>query len=286
MPRRPRGRVTTRAQDRYIVLTHLRRRFQTAASTARQTIGTHGRTVHPRTIRNRLKDVGIRPRRPCKVPKLTQRQRALRLAWARRYLRFTRADWSEVLFVDETRIKLQHPDGRIRVYRRQGERHAPNCVTHNVQMGGGSIMTWAGISMHLKTPLVTIEGNLNAARYQAEIVQPHVIPMARANRGMRLAQDNAPCHAARGTVAMLRANNVRVIDWPPNSPDLNPIEHMWDELKRRMRQLPPQQTLAQLRRAAVQTWDAIPQNFIHRYIVSMRSRCLAVIRANGGNTMY
>ena len=286
LPRRPMGRVTSRAQDRQIVLSHLRNRFLSAAATARQIVGTHARPIHPKTVRNRLKDVGLHARRPLKVPPLTARHRRARLAWARRYLRFTRADWSNVLFVDETRIKLRSADGRVRVYRRREERGAAACVVNQEQMGGGSVMMWAGVSMHTKTPLVPIQGNLTSLRYQAEIVQPHIIPHVQANRGMQLAQDNAPCHVARGTMDMMTNNNVRVLDWPARSPDLNPIEHLWDKLKRGIRARPAQLTLQELRHDAIRTWANIPQNFIQRYIVSMRARCRAVIQAVGGNTMY
>lgn len=157
---------------------------------------------------------------------LTARHRQARLAWARQHLRFTGANWANVLFVDETRVKLRGADGRTRIYRRRGERNAANCVMEADSFGGGSIMVWAGISLHTKTPVVNVNGNLNAMQYQNQTVQPFIIPHLAANRGMSLAQDNAPCHVARTTRQMLNANNVRVLPWPAKSPDLNPIEHV------------------------------------------------------------
>ena len=133
------------------------------------------------------------------------------------------ADWAAVVFVDETRVKLRGPDGRTRVYRRRGERHAQNCVAEVDQFRGGSIMLWAGISMNTKNPIVTIQGNLTARKYQTDVLIPHyqtdvliphLIPHVRANRRMALAQDNAPCHAARATQNLLAASNVRVIQMP------------------------------------------------------------------------
>lgn len=284
--RRPKRRVTTRRQDILIVRTHERSRRLPATTTARRIVGIHNRPVSASTIRTRLRDSGLRPRRPMKTPLLLQRHRVARLAWARRHLRFTRADWANVLFVDETKIKLNGNDGRTRVYRRGGERANDDCVVETQQFGGGSILVWAGISMHTKTAMVRINGNLNARRYQTDIINPVLIPHVRANRGMILAQDNAPCHAARTTQQLLRANNVRMLPWPARSPDMNPLEHVWDLLKRRLRELPVPNNQAALERSATRVWRNITQNTIQGYILSMRRRCQAVIRANGGHTEY
>ena len=285
--RRPRSKVTTRPQDRYIVLSHLRDRFKSATTTARATRGLHGRFISSQTVRNRLREANLRARRPQRCLVLTQRHKRERMAWARRHLRFTRADWANVLFVDETKIKLKGPDGRTRVYRRRGERQSANCIDEVDRFGGGaSIMMWAGISMHTKTPIIRVQGRLTAMRYQNDIIRPVIIPHIAGNRGMILAQDNAPCHAARVNQQHLAANNIRVLPWPAKSPDLNPIEHIWDLLKRSIKSLPQAQTVQALEQRTRQIWQQITQQTIQGYIQSMRKRCLAVIRAQGGHTEY
>ena len=278
--------MTTRRQDRYVIRSHRRARFTAAASTARGIIGRHNREISAETVINRLRSAGLSCRRPVRGIVLHQRHRIARLAWARRHIRFTMADWANVLFVDVTRILLRGNDGRARVYRARGERFNENCVVETEPFGGGSIMMFAGISMHTKTSLVPLQGAVNAVRYQNDILLPLVIPHIRANRGMVLAQDNAPCHSARTTQQLLRANNVRLLDWPAKSQDLNPIEHVWDLLKRRVRQLRQHRTLAQLQHDVNQIWRQITQPTIQNYIRSMRQRCRAVIDANGGHTRY
>lgn len=284
--RRARNRITTRRQDRQILLGHLRNRRLNARTSARDTIGRNRRPVSDQTIRNRLKEFGLRSRRPFVGIRLTDRHRALRLRWARRHLRLTRADWANVVFTDESKFNVQGNDARDRVYRRRGERFARCCIKERDWFGGGSIMVWGGISLHSKTAIVIFNGRVNANRYQEEVLRPVLIPFVNAHRGMMLAQDNAPCHTARATRQLLAQNNVRVMDWPPCSPDLNPIEHVWDEVGRRVRARRVQQSVADLQADIRATWIGIPQQFLRNYITSMRQRCLAVIAAGGGHTGY
>lgn len=288
LPRRPRGRCTTAAQDNHIVHVHRQQRRRTAVKTAGETRGTHGRHISAQTVRRRLRSLAnMRCRRPFKGIVLTQRHRALRDRWARRHLRTTQAEWGQVLFTDEKKFCLQENDCRSRVYRERGERFNDNCVIERDRYGGGSVMVWAGVSLHHKTNIVFINGNLNAARYQHDVLQTEVVPMFRNNRGLRLLQDGAPAHTARATRFFLNANHINVMDIPPKSPDLNIIENLWDELNRRVRRTGAvPQTIAQLRAKIGQEWANLPQNYVRRYVPSMRRRCQAVIRSQGGHTRY
>lgn len=174
------------------------------------------------------------------------------------------------------------------MYRRRGERFSDACVQETDRFGGGSVMVWGGISHTERTELKIVAGNLNAVRYRDEILQPLVLPFLRRHRFNHvLQQDNARCHVARLTMDFLQAQHVRVLPWPAMSPDLNPIEHMWDELGRRVKnRINPPETLEELRRALVAEWTNIPQGFIRNLIASMRRRCQAVINARGGHNRY
>ena len=123
-----------------------------------------------------------------------------------------------------------------------------------------------------------MNGNLTAVRYQHGVLDTEVISLLRNHRGMQLQHDGAPAHLARATTAYLNANNVNVVDFSPKSPDLNIIENVWDELNRCVRRtgaiLP---TLNQLRANILYEWNNLPQNYVQRYVTSMRHRCLAVV---------
>ena len=164
-PRPCRKRVTTREQDRYIRLLHLRNRFRTASQTAREIPGRRNPRISSPTVRRRLRQYRLRNRRPYKGNILTPLRRRNRLVWAQRRQNWRQRRWNTVLFSDESRFCLDRADGRERVWRRQGERYANCCVREADRWGGNSVMVWAGISFSHRTALVVIDGNLTARRY-------------------------------------------------------------------------------------------------------------------------
>ena len=133
--------MTTAADDRYIILQHLRNRRLTAAATGRQY------DIRPQTVRNRLrrKVQPIRAYRPYFGQVLIRRHRTKKRDWCHRHLHFRRADWDLILFSDECRFNLSHADGRERVYRCRGERFADAYVIERDRFGGGSVLVWGGI---------------------------------------------------------------------------------------------------------------------------------------------
>ena len=283
-PRSGRPRVTTPAQDRYIRISHLRDRYRMATTTARVTPGTHNPSISAQTVRNRLREAGLRACRPVVIRQvLTRHHQQQRRLWAQTHLRWTRQEWQKVLFTDESRFCLTRGDGRIRVYRRRNERYTEACTLEQDRFGGGgSVMVRGGISHHHRTELVVIAGNLNALRYREDILLPHVVPFMHAHPDMILQQDNATSHTARSVREFLHDSNVSVLPWPAKSPDLNPIEHVWDLLDRRVRAraIPPR-NVQELASALVEEWGNISQQELTNLVQSMRRRCTAVLQAAG-----
>ncbi|GFW27104.1 transposable element Tcb2 transposase [Trichonephila clavipes] len=99
--------------------------------------------------------------------------------------------------------------------------------------------------------------------------------------------DNAPCHRTVAAEQLLESEDIERMDWPARSPDLNPIEHVWDFLGRRLaaRTLPPV-TIRQLRLALQDEWAAMPQQLIDTLILSMGRRCETCLAVRGDHIPY
>ena len=287
-PRSGRPRVTTPNQDHYIVLQHLRDRFRPASRTASETIGLHNNPITPPTVRSRLDEEGLHCHRPNRCPILTAEHRRNRQIWATRHRRWTQRQWSTVVFSDESRFCLHRSDGRQRVYRRAGERNADCCIREVDSFGGANVMVWAGISRNYRTPLVVVEGNLTAQRYVDQILEPHLVPFFTNHPDLSLfQQDGARAHTARLTMNFLEQEDIDVLPWCARSPDLSPIEHLWDELGRRVSRRDNQPINRETLIAALQEeWNNVPQATIANLIGSMRRRCTACQQARGGHTGY
>ena len=187
-------------------------------------------------------------------------------------------------------LNIRFADGRIRCYSRRNERFADNYVLERNRYDGGSIMVWGAINAGFRFNLIILDGTLTARRYNDGILNPVLLPLLgrqRHNQNLIFQQDNARPHSARVTQDFLRQHGVNVMDWPAVSPDMNPNEHMWDELGRRVRERPnPPQNLRKLGLALQQEWQNILRRTVRRLTRSMRQRLRAVIDNNGGHTRY
>ena len=284
-----RPRKTTPAQDHFLQMNALRNRTVTAPALNRDLQNATGVTVSNETVRKRLHEAHLLARRPAVRVPVTVAHRRHRLTFAQNHLVWGRADWDRVLFTDESKFNLDFNDGRIRVWRRPGERFADCCVQEHDRYGGGSVMVWGGISLTSRVGLRVIgNGTLNGQRYRDEILDPYVLPYAQNYVGtFILMDDNARPHRNRLVDAYKTTNGINGMEWPARSPDLNPIEHVWDMLQRAIsNRLVKPQTVAELQRALLDEWANIPQLELQNLIMSMPHRCQAVVTARGGHTRY
>ncbi|GFX94530.1 transposable element Tcb1 transposase [Trichonephila clavipes] len=124
--------------------------------------------------------------------------------------------------------------------------------------------------------------------YQDVILEQHVRLFRGAMDAECLFMDvNARPHRANIVDECLQSEDITRMDWSAYSPDLNPIEHVWDMLGRKIAaRQPPNTCLPELRRVLLDEWCNIPQDPIDNLKLSMPRRCTACIASPGRHTPY
>ena len=135
-----------------------------------------------------------------------------------------------------------------------------------------------------KTNPIVVQSNFNG--YINQIQQPEAVPFLQRHGPATLMRDNAKPHVARISRQFLNRNNVNVLPWPAVSPDMNPIENIWDYLGKKVRARGNVNNLRNLENALIQEWNNIPNVVIRHYVRSMRGRLPACINSRGGHTRY
>ncbi|GFV19411.1 transposable element Tcb2 transposase [Trichonephila clavipes] len=151
------------------------------------------------------------------------------------------------------------------------------------------VLVYGGISIDGRTDQYIIrDGPLTARRYRDEIFRPIVVPYAAAIRDdFILMDDNCRPHRANLVEDFLFEEGIVRMEWPACSPDMNPIEHVWDALGRRVAGRQPQpQTLQELEKVLLEEWDRIPQLVINSLIDSMLQRCSTLLAVRVNHTPY
>lgn len=151
-------------------------------------------------------------------------------------------------------------------------------------------MVWGSMSYDGVGPLITVQGSVTGRKYR-QILQQNLLPLVAERQRRRLQtilqDDNAPVHRANVVTAWKTKNNVTTLEWPAQSPDLNPIENLWMVLKRAISSRSPSpQTVADLQVVIQEEWKKIPKGDVQKLVESMPKRALDVIKANGFATKY
>jgi DDE superfamily endonuclease len=135
--------------------------------------------------------------------------------------------------------------------------------------------------------LVVLEGTLDSVGYVRLLSENLFDSVDLMHLGLDFIfqQDNAPCHVSRHTMQFFTTNEIKLLEWPSQSPDLNPIEHVWAFMKKKLGKMiiKNKTELIQQVRAV---WSSIPREFIRNLIDSMPRRIEEVVRARGGTTSY
>ncbi|GBM27677.1 Transposable element Tc1 transposase [Araneus ventricosus] len=262
-------------------------RRQTVAELIAQYNAGPSASVSEHTVHGTKLDMGLCSRRPTRVALLTK----LRLQWTREHRGWTMDEWKRVAWSDESRFLIHHVDGRVRVRSLPGEQLLPSCAAGHTQAGGGVIMLWGTFSWAAMLPVFVVEQTMKAANYLniiADQLHPYMAFVFPTGNGI-FQQDNAPCHKARIVLEWFEehTDEFHLMSWPPNSPDLNPMEHIWDVMERQLRdQTPPCPIISILRDRCLVIWCKLSPVLYQKLVASMPRRVAALLKAKGGATRY
>ncbi|GFX36119.1 transposable element Tcb2 transposase [Trichonephila clavipes] len=223
----------------------------------------HGEVVKadlPKTVARRLREEDYKHADLLCVP-LTRQHRTARLQWCREHHNWTEHDWACVLFSDESRFSLSSDCRRQLIWRESGTAYRPENIQEKDRYPTCSIMVWAGIMINSRTCLhVVANWTMTGQRYIDEVLLPD------------------DC---------LDSEGIQRLVWPARSPDLNPVENVWDALGRQVagRNYPPTNKNT-LIRALTEEWDKLPQQLLDNVVQSMVRRVECCITLHGGDIPY
>jgi transposase len=244
---------------------------------------------HPKKtcLQKFLSKSGFKKRHPSLKPPLSAANRAKRLAFAKKWMNGNVCTLENVIWTDECRVASNPNNRRISLWTNTGE--VPNQV--KMHSGGNSVMFWGCFSQHGTGNLVSLKGTMDGKEY-VEVLKENLLEEFKNGKKnipgtWRLMQDNAPCHTSKLVKGFLARHKIEFIDWPPYSPDLNPIENIWSWMKHILDvEYSVCQSAEEIEERFFEIWRKITPEMCGKYCANYERRLLAVIEAKGGYTKY
>jgi len=242
------------------------------------------------TTRNHLRKTGLKAVVKAKKPLLTKRHRKERLDFALAHQDWTVEDWKTVVWSDETKINRLGSDGRIWIWKKPGEALSDRLMKETKKFDGGSLMMWGCMLWEGVGYACKIDGKMDGELYikiMQDELQESIAFYGKDPSSIIFQQDNDPKHKSQRATTWFEDHGFKVLPWPAQSPDLNPIEHLWTHLKMKLGEYEraPAGILELWERVQVE-WEKIKPEVCQNLIESMPRRVAAVVKAKGGHTKY
>lgn len=279
-------RKTTARDDAYLIRESVKDPRKTSDALKRD-LGEKGIEISSSTVRRRLLEVGRKARRPVKKQLLTKVMKVKRYKWGLKYKNWTKEDWRKVLFSDESHFYV-HGQRSQYVRRSEGEKVRDSHIDHFVKHPQKQ-MFWGCFSYYGVGALHPVQGMMRSPQY-IEVLQRRAVPELKKTfpdgSGV-FQQDLAPCHTSKMVKTFFNTNQITILDWPGNSPDLNPIENMWSICKQRLRGMDCT-TKEKLIQALIQVWYRDPRwaKVCSNLVDSMPNRIKMLLKSRGGHVVY
>lgn len=238
------------------------------------------------TIKRYLNHNKLYAKTPIKKPFLREANIEKRKIASKKFLFMSENDVKRIIFSDESKFNLFYSDGRQMVWRNSNSGLKNKNLAKTIKHGGGSIMVWACFSYYGIGKIVIIDGPLTGLRY-VDLLSRNLFESANMMglESFIFQQDNDPKHTSNIANEYFKQKGIEVLEWPPQSPDLNPIEHLWAHIKVKVGQKLPKNK-KELIEIIKQEWNSIPVEVCQKYALSFKNRALSVYEASGNHTFY
>ena len=209
-----------------IVKKFLKDRVDTSMSISRALCEQTGKPIPRKTVSRRLNKKKLEARIPCHKLLISKKNQKVRLDFATEHIVWTEEQLNMVHFSDESKFNLFGSDRKRFVRRKMGNAYLPNSL-RKCEIWRGSVMVWGMISTVGVGPVVCLHGNFNASIYK-EPFRRHAFPHLHKGKVETsiFMQDNAPCHKVKTVFSFLEEEGISVMKWPPQSPDMYPLENI------------------------------------------------------------
>ena len=245
------------------------------------------------TVRKYLKLGGYFRFRARKKPFLSARHKAIRLKWGKEHKHWTVEDWGRVIWTDEATFETGLDTRSCYVTRRKGTAMESRYLKPTFKSGRSTVGIWASIRLGEKGPMLVLNKGrrMNSDIYIDEVLRPLGLSFYEAcltRRGLTIwMDDGASYHTSKKVIDWGRRNGLLRMDWPPQSPDLNPIENLWRIIKIRVSARRHQiHTIEAMEQAIREEWALLTEEDFRRCIESMPERIRFLIKAKGGSIKY
>lgn len=278
--KRGRPRVTDGELDEVLYHQSVEHPFQTAVDIGKELAP----NISPCTVRRRLKDKGLRCRIPARKPDLNPFHIEKRKSFSQKYISWNVEDWQKVVFSDE-KVFRSSSRGPLHVYRPlDSDRYDSTYLvpSTNVQ-GRHTVCVWLAFGWNVRRIHRIAQRTLNAEYYTTEVLP--LIENELIQNDWIFMHDLSSIHTSRRTTQWLENQNIQVMDdWPPKGADMNPVENVWAELVRRIRN--DSTNRDRLWENILRAFNELDDNYFKTLIQSMPRRIARVLEKEGRFTKY
>lgn len=277
-------------EKRYVVRMLNTKEGKTATQIQQNFFSKTGRKVSRMTVSRTLRQAGYVSRVKKKKPMLTPSHMKRRIRWANEFRNFKLEDWKYVVWSDETKFNLINSDGKEYYWTKNPGILTPDSIKATKKYGGGCLMIWGCMTWNGLGICKKIDGIMNADVYSKILREELMSSLAFYDLNPEhiiFQHDNDPKHTSRLAKETLEELKIEVMEWPAQSPDLNPIEHLWNHIEYNLRK--PNKSYS----TKDELWEDLEPllnkkytKFCQKLIRTMNQRVNDVKKANGFSTRW